>query len=201
MKHQNPILSDANGFPIATRSLLLTTVADNDAMVDFIDLDDTFSRYVVEIDNLAPNGDGDLEMRVSFAADFKTGVADYSWTVSSHQSNFGVGTNQDNSDDVISLNRNAGTVRWGSQANENGDVSVMITRGDAGFYPRVLALSVSNNDDNQIMLTHAAGVYRGLTSTPSGIPSGGIDGIRFFFRNGTTDLLIQQGNFRLYGVE
>ena len=199
MKHQNPILLDANGFPIATRSLLLTTVASNLDMVDFIDLDDTFTRYVVEIDNLVPNGDGDLEVRVSFAADFKAGVADYSWSAMSHQSNAGVGTSQDDSDDVISLNRNGVNVRWGSQANENGDVTVMITRGDTGVYPRILATTVSNNDSNILMRTTAAGIYRGLTSGAT--PSGGIDGIRFFFRNGTTDLLIQQGNFRLYGVE
>lgn len=197
MDHQSPALFDSNGFPIATRSLLLTVVANLDAMVDFTNLDDTFPRYVVEIDNLSPNTDAvDLRVRFSIAGDFKTGNNDYSWAAMEHRSNGGVGTSEDDTSSAIRLSRNTTSRQWGSSGNENGDVTCLITRGGAGFYPKIRATTVSNNDDNFLMNTTAAGFYRGLDSGAT--PSGGIDGIRFFFSDSS---LIQQGTFRLYGQE
>lgn len=196
MEIQSPTLIDSNGFPIATRSLLLTVVASLDAMVDFTTLDDTFPRYVIEIDNLSPDTDSvSLKTRFSIAGDFKTGASDYSWTAMEHRSTSGVGTSNDDTDDSMLMSRNSSGVRWGSSGNENGDVTCLITRGGAGFYPKIRSTTMSNNDSNILMNTTAMGFYRGITSGAT--PSGGIDGIRFFFSTG----LIQQGTFRLYGQE
>lgn len=196
MEHQSPTLSDVNGFAIATRSLLLEVAADNDTQLDFIGLDSTFRRYVIEGDNVAPNTDAvQLNALFSIAGDFKSGASDYNWVARAFASDTGNGQSQDTSDTRISTCRNSTGEQWGSSGNETGDITFTITRGSLGNYPKLWSVTLNNNDSDDLMHTTGLGAYTGVTS--GAVPAEGIDGVRLSFSSG----LIQQGNFRLYGVE
>ncbi len=196
MQHQSPILVDANGFAIATRSLLLEVTANNNSELDFTGLDDTFPRYVIEGDNVAAATDSvQLNALFSIAGNFKSGAADYGWVARSFSSDGTNGQDRDVSDSRISTCRDSAGEQWGSSGNENGDITFTITRGGLGNYPRLWSVTVNYSDSADIVHTNGHGAYIGGTS--GAVPAEGIDGVRLFFSTG----LIQQGTFRLYGVE
>ncbi len=194
MEIQSPTLVDANGFAIATRSLLLSVTANNDSVLDFTGLGSTFPRYVIEGDNVASATDAvQLNALFSIAGDFKSGIADYSWVARTFSSDTSNGQSQDASDSRISTCRTANGM-WGSSGSETGDITFTITRGGLANHPRLRSVTVNFGDGADLLYTHGHGAYIGGTSGAAG--AGGIDGVRLLFSSG----LIQQGNFRLYGV-
>ena len=196
MKHQSPIFVDANGFAIATRSLLLEVTADDDNQLDFTDLDDTFPRYVIEGDNVVASADA-VTLNALFSIDevFKSGVADYGWVARTFSSDGTDGQSENSSDAFISTCRDSGNGQWGSNDSESGDITFTITRGGSSNHPRLWSVTVNYGNGADFLYTQGHGAYIGGSSGAAGVD--GIDGVRLSFSSGK----IQKGNFRLYGVE
>ena len=210
MEHQNPTLLDVDDNIITRRSLLQTVIVDNDAMVDFTNfVQPRFKRYFLEIDKLIPTVNSvDLSVRFSIAGDFKGGAAlnvDYQWNVRVNRDNEGTVTDQDTGHPQIVCNHRSAGRRFGNDANEDFDLTFELTNlGNAASYPRIKWDGVGECDSAVGMQLHGMGTYTGATTGP--LPSGGIDGIRFFFTNSTAPIesgvgLISEGTFRLYGQE
>jgi hypothetical protein len=196
MEHQSPTLKDANGFAIATRSLLLSVTASNSSQLDFTGLDDRFPRYVIEGDSIEADTDNvQLNALFSVGGVFNSGVADYGWVAASDSSEPSSGRDQDSSDSRISTNRTSSNDMWGNAAGQRGDITFTITRGSSSNHPRLWSTTVFFSDGSDFIRTEGFGAYTGLTSDP--VNDDGIDGVRLFFSEGT----IESGNFRLYGVE
>ncbi len=197
MEHQSPTFIDANGFSIATRSLLLEVTADNSSFLDFTDLDATFPRYVIEGDNIKAGTDQDqLNALVSIAGVFYSGEDDYVWAARMFADDAGTGQDQSpaSGDERIATCRD-GTDGWGVGANQTGDVTFTVTRGSSANFPRIWGTTVNLSAGADLQHTSCVGSYTGVTSL---VPAtNGIDGVRLKFNNG----IIVQGNFRLYGVE
>ena len=135
-----------------------------------------------------------LNALFSIAGDFKSGGADYSWVAKTFSSDTSNGQNQDASDSRISTCRTSNNGMWGSSGSETGDITFTITRGGLANHPRLWSVTVNFGDGADLLYTQGHGAYIGGTSGAAG--AGGIDGVRLLFSSG----LIQQGNFRLYGV-
>ena len=197
MEHQSPTFVDANGFAIATRSLLLEVTASTDAELDFTGLDDSFPRYVIEGDNVrADTNDVTLNALFSIEGSFKSGVADYGWVASASSSDGTGGQSQDASDSKISTCRTTSNDLWGVSAGQRGDITFTITRGGSSNHPRLWSTTVFYSDGSDFVRTEGFGAYTGLTSDPAD-DLHKIDGVRLYFSLGA----IESGTFRLYGVE
>jgi len=207
MEHQNPIFLDVDGNVITRRSLLQEIVVANDTTVDFVNFVQTrFKRYFVEIDKLVPTVNSvDFSVRFSIGGDFKAGASDYQWNVRVNRDNEGTVTDQDIGHPQIVCNHRSGNRRFGNDFNEDFDLTFELTNlGNAASYPRIKWDGVGENDGAVGMQLHGMGTYTGATTGP--LPSGGIDGVRFFFTNSTAPIentvgLISEGTFRLYGQE
>ncbi len=196
MEIQSPTFIDANGFAIATRSLLLGVTASSDNWLDFTGLDDSFPRYVIEGNGVtADTPNTQLNAQFSIAGDFKSGSADYGWVTRAFSSDSTSGQSQDSSDSKISTNRISANDMWGSSASQRGDITFTITRGGPSNHPRLWSVTVHYSDGADFVHTQGFGAYTGITSDP--VDAAGIDGVRLFFSAGT----IEQGTFKLYGVE
>jgi len=198
MEHHSPTFIGANGFPVAARYLLLEVVASNNSELDFTGLDGTFPRYVIEGNNVAPNSNSvQLNAQFSIEGAFMSGVADYGWVVKVSSSSGFDDQDEDSSDAHISTSRSSGNDRWSSGAFQTGDITFTITKGGLGNHPRLWSVSAHYSSGGDFVHSNGMGAYKGTTSSPSGIPAEGIDGVRLSFSAG----LIQQGTFRFYGVE
>jgi hypothetical protein len=196
MEHQSPTFIDANGFAIATRSLLLSVTASSDSQLDFTGLDDRFPRYVIEGDNIEADTDNvQLNALFSIGGVFNAGEADYGWVVRGFSTLGSVGQQQDSSDSRISTNQTSANDMWGNSASQRGDITFTITRGGSSNHPRLWSTTVFYSDGADFVRTEGFGAYTGATSDP--VDAAGIDGVRLFFSEGT----IESGTFRLYGVE
>jgi hypothetical protein len=196
MEHQSPTFVDANGFAIATRSLLLEVTASNTPFLDFA-LDDTFPRYVIEGDNIKAGTERDqLNVLVSIGGVWYSGEDDYVWVARMFADDTTSGQDQStgSGDERIATCRD-GTDGWGVGANQTGDVTFTITRGSSANFPRIWGTTVYLSDGEDLTHTTCVGSYTGVTSGVEA--TNGIDGVRLMFNEGT----IVQGNFRLYGVE
>jgi hypothetical protein len=197
MEHQSPTLVDASGFPIATRSLLLSLTAANSPFLDFTGLDDTFPRYVIEGDNIKAGTDKDqLNALVSIAGVFYSGEDDYIWAARNFGDDGTSGQDQSpgSGDERIATCRDDND-GWGVGQDQTGDVTFTITRGSSANLPRIWGTTVNLNSGADLQHTTFVGSYTGVTSL---VPAtSGIDGVRLKFNTG----IIVQGNFRLYGVE
>jgi hypothetical protein len=197
MEHQSPTFVDANGFAIATRSLLLEVTANSDSELDFTGLDDSFPRYVIEGDNVRADTDNvQLNALFSIGGSFKSGASDYGWVANAFSSDGTDGRSFDATDAKISTNRTSANDMWGVSAGQRGDITFTITRGGSSNHPRLWSTTVFYSDGSDFVRTEGFGAYTGLTSDPAD-DLHKIDGVRLFFSAGA----IESGIFRLYGVE
>jgi hypothetical protein len=197
MEHQSPTLKDANGFPIATRSLLLQVTANDSLYLDFTDLDTRFPRYVIEGDGIYTNVDKvELNALFSIGGVFKEGEDDYTWAARSFASNASSSQNQKQEDARMSTNLTGTGDQWSNVIGQTGDVTFTITRGGSNNPPRIWGNTSFIGDGDDLVYTINVGTYTGVTS--GAVSSAGIDGVRLIFTDAGR---ISAGNFRLYGVE
>jgi hypothetical protein len=192
MEHQGVTLKDANGFAIATRSLLLQVTANDEDYLDFLNLDTRFPRYVIEGDGIKPQDDEvQLNALFSIGGVFQDGVDDYAWAARLFSADSGTGQSHHTSDSRMATCR-TGNDSWGFSSNETGDVTFTVTRGGSGNPARIWGTTMFISAGADLSYTMNVGTYIGPSP-----PAGGMDGVRLIFSTGR----IVQGNFRLYGVE
>lgn len=165
-------------------ALLDTQTASGDGTIDFtsLDLEVAYRDFKVIGSNVVPaNDSADLFTRISVAAAFKSGGADYSWVDHYHYSGghgYGGG-----SDTGIRLFLDAGSAAGESLSFE----AVFFNPADTAVRKQVIGFCSGQNDSAVYMARTFFGSYIAATSA--------IDGIRFYFNAGN----IESGTFTLYG--
>lgn len=154
-----------------------------------------YRLYILEINDLIPNGDNnrvELEVTADGGSTWETGASAYQWTFAGLDSGGGERNNGSTGDDSIRL---SGDQPMGAGANErNNQFTIRITNpANTSEYQILRFNGAFTITDGDIITFDGAGQY--LTAEA-------IDGVRIRLRDVSTDNLdnIEGGHFALYGM-
>lgn len=170
-----------NDAAVAGPFLLETITASNAASVDFEagNIDDTYSKYVIEFYDLTSSVDGaDFWMRTSSdgGSSYDSGASDYSWAWQAHPS----ADNNDLADSEI-------TLATSIDSTDASDGQVWLRNPSGTSHQKKIGWSMERLSSGAIDTRTGAGV-RFSTSA--------IDAIRFLANSGNIS-----GTFKLYGIK
>lgn len=167
--------------------LISTASASNDATVDFTGLDDTYDKYILEINSLVPQTNATtLYARVAESGpSWKSGASDYRWALGSNIDTPTAFDTGSAADSEIEISR----ASVGNAAGRNLNATVTISNPDSTSLNKVIKFDADLlSDIPRAERVTGAGVYVGTTNA--------IVGIRFLMSSGN----ITSGEFRLYGM-
>jgi len=173
--------------------LLSTQTASNSSMIDFTsDIDSTYRRYAIFIDDLTPATDAvDLYMRISTdgGSTWKSGASDYDYTTRAISPTGWVDSVSGGGAAQMLMTGGSGTLRHGNGAVENGHAEIYINNpAGASKYTTFNAEAHYINENGRAVISMSTSFYKATTA---------VDGIRLYFSSGN----ISSGTFKLYGLK
>lgn len=206
MRHDSPLTP--GGLPRGGRILIETVVASSSADVTLTLPTSPYTRFVVEIDDLASSiTDRILLCRIGAGGSIRSLAADYEFSVYCNYSD-GSDEYESRNADHMAMSSNANNVRFGAYVDvapdasripmNTGSYTVQITPGNGtNSTPKVwwngAYFSSEGISDRRLVHVSGGGLYKGWTS----LTYGRADEIQFLFDSNT----INRGTFRLYGTE